>query len=94
MSPTLGYGSIALETYTLLIQFRCGKSSINSSGDSVFKIESGNSSCSINGSTNWDAVDIGSQPLMLDPGTHTLRILTSAWSPIPDVEVSYRERWK
>ena len=68
------------------------KNSLNQ-GD-VVKIESGNSSCSINGSTNWDAVDIGSQPLMLDPGTHTLRILTSAWSPIPDVEVSYRERWK
>lgn len=60
----------------------------------VVKIDAIDNSCSINGSTNWDAVDIGSQPLMLDPGTHTLRILTSAWSPIPDVDVSYRERWK
>lgn len=68
------------------------KNSLNE-GD-VVKIDSSNNSCSINGSANWDAVDIGSQPLMLDPGTHTLRILTSAWSPIPEVDVTYRERWK
>lgn len=93
--PQMWYNGIyeaKLVMYNTASSNQVVKNSLNQ-GD-VVKIESGNSSCSINGSTNWDAVDIGSQPLMLDPGTHTLRILTSAWSPIPDVEVSYRERWK
>lgn len=42
---------------------------------------------------NWDNVDIGSKPLLLPPGTHTLGIITSSWAQVPDVEVTWREGW-
>lgn len=47
----------------------------------------------INTVFNMDVVDIGSQPLLLPPGQHTLGIVTSTFAEIPDVEVTYRERW-
>lgn len=47
----------------------------------------------INGIKDWDTADIGSQPLLLPPGKHTMGIITSSFSSIPDVEVSFRERW-
>ena len=68
-------------------------SNILNTGDNI-SIKSESGECTINGSTDWDKVDIGSDLLMLEPGTHKLRIITSAWSPIPEVSVKYRERWK
>lgn len=47
----------------------------------------------INGILDWDTVDIGSRPLLLPPGEHTLGIVTSTFSQIPEVTVTYRERW-
>ncbi len=47
----------------------------------------------INDVINMDTVDIGSQPLLLPPGEHTLGIVTSTFSEMPEVEVTYRERW-
>lgn len=47
----------------------------------------------INGILDWDTVDIGSRPLLLPPGEHTLGIITSTFSQIPEVTVTYRERW-
>lgn len=47
----------------------------------------------INGILDWDTVDIGSQPLLLPPGEHTLGIVTSTFSQVPEVTVTYRERW-
>lgn len=47
----------------------------------------------INGILDWDTVDIGSRPLLLPPGEHTLGIVTSTFSQIPEVTITYRERW-
>lgn len=78
--------------YNSLSQNGSVKTSINK-GD-IIKINAETNECTINGVTNWNDVDIGSTNLMLKPGTHVLRIVTSAWAPIPEVEVTYRERWK
>lgn len=47
----------------------------------------------INSVYNMDVTDIGSQPLVLQPGQHSLGIVKSSFATIPDVEVTYRERW-
>ena len=47
----------------------------------------------INDVKNEDRIEAGSQPLILDPGTHSLEILVSDVAEVPDVEVTYRERW-
>ena len=47
----------------------------------------------INDIYNMDMADIGSQPLLLPPGQHTLGIVTSSFASVPDVEVTYQERW-
>lgn len=62
-------------------------------GDTV-ELDSATNSLYINDLTNWDRVDIGSQPLLLAPGTHTLGFAVSEFSmTVPKVEVSWRERW-
>lgn len=47
----------------------------------------------INNIYDGDQADPGSQPLLLPPGQHTLGIVVSPFADIPDVEVSWRERW-
>ena len=47
----------------------------------------------INDIKNWDRVDIGSRVLLLPPGEHVLGIAVSEFATMPDVEVTYRERW-
>ena len=47
----------------------------------------------INDIKDWDRVDIGSRPLLLPPGQHTLGIIVSEWAETPEVEVTYQERW-
>jgi predicted phage tail component-like protein len=47
----------------------------------------------VDGIPNWDRVDVGSQPLLLEPGTHTLGINQTTGSTVPKVTISYNERW-
>jgi len=47
----------------------------------------------INGIKDWDQVDIGSQPLLLPPGTHTLGLAVSEFADLPDVEIKWKERY-
>lgn len=93
--PAIWYNTLyqaKMVMYNSLSQNGRVKTSINK-GD-IIKINAETNECTINGVTNWNDVDIGSTNLMLKPGTHVLRIVTSAWAPIPEVEVTYRERWK
>lgn len=62
------------------------------SGD-VVKVDGNTGDVYINDIFDMDLVDIGSQPLVLNPGQHTLGIAMSSFATIPDVEVTYRERW-
>lgn len=64
-----------------------------SSGD-VVSLDSENNELYINDGKDWDRVDIGSQPLLLPPGMYTLGVAVSEWASMPDVEVTYQERWK
>lgn len=62
------------------------------SGD-VVEINGSTGEVFINDIYNMDMADIGSQPLLLPPGQHTLGIVTSSFASVPDVEVTYQERW-
>jgi len=59
----------------------------------VVELDSTTNELYINNILDWDQVDIGSRPLLLPPGTHTLGIITSEWAEVPDVEVTWRERY-
>ncbi len=63
-----------------------------SNGD-IVEIDGASGSVYINDAYDTDVADIGSQPLLLPPGQHTLGIITSSFASIPDVEVTYQERW-
>lgn len=63
-----------------------------SDGD-VVELNSSSNELYINDIKDWDRVDIGSKPLLLPPGQHTLGIAVSDFAKIPEVEVTYRERW-
>lgn len=62
------------------------------SGDKIY-LDGNENKLYINNVINMDTVDIGSQPLLLPPGEHTLGIVTSTFAKTPEVEVTYRERW-
>ena len=47
----------------------------------------------INDVFDMDVTDIGSQPLVLEPGQHSLGIAISSFATMPDVTVTYQERW-
>lgn len=47
----------------------------------------------VNDTYNMDMVDIGSQTLILPPGQHTLGIITSSFALVPDVKVTWKEKW-
>lgn len=47
----------------------------------------------INGIYDMDMVDIGSSPIMIPPGIHTIGITKSSFATIPDVTVSFKERY-
>lgn len=59
----------------------------------VVEIFGDSSDVYINDVYNMDMADIGSQPLLLEPGQHSMGIVTSSFSELPDVEVTYQERW-
>lgn len=61
-------------------------------GDKV-ELEGNTGKVYINGVYNADVVDPGSQVLLLPPGQHTIGIAKSSFSLVPDVTISYRERW-
>ena len=63
-----------------------------SNGDTI-EIEGDTGMVYINGVKDWDTADIGSQPLLLPPGRHTLGIITSSFAEVPDVQVTWKERW-
>ena len=63
-----------------------------SNGD-IVEIDGASGSVYINDAYDTDVADIGSQPLLLPPGQHTLGIITSSFASVPDVEVTYQERW-
>lgn len=63
-----------------------------SDGDVVY-LDGENNKLYINDYLNWDVTDIGSQPLLLPPGQHTLGVLTSSFAEVPDIEVTFKERW-
>ena len=62
-----------------------------SNGD-IVEIDGASGSVYINDAYDTDVADIGSQPLLLPPGQHTLGIITSSFASVPDVEVTYQER--
>lgn len=47
----------------------------------------------INNIYNMDMADIGSQPLILEPGQHSLGIAISSFATMPNVTITYQERW-
>lgn len=61
-------------------------------GDEVY-IDGVKNEVYINDILDLDMVDIGSQPLLLPPGQHTLGIVTSSFAETPEVEVTWKERW-
>ena len=61
-------------------------------GDEVY-IDGAKNEVYINNIYDGDMADAGSQPLLLPPGQHTLGIVTSSFSEVPEVEVTWRERW-
>ena len=63
-----------------------------SDGDEVY-IDGAMNEVYINNIYDMDMADIGSQPLLLPPGQHTLGIVTSSFAETPEVEVTWRERW-
>ena len=63
-----------------------------SEGD-VVELDGPKNKLYINDIKDWDRVDIGSRPLLLPPGQHTLGIIVSEWAETPEVEVTYQERW-
>lgn len=63
-----------------------------STGD-VVEISGETGEIFINGIKDLDRSDMGSQPLLLSPGQHTLGIVTSSFASVPDVKVSFKERW-
>ncbi len=63
------------------------------SGGDVVELDSEKNELYINDIKDWDRVDIGSRPFLLPPGTHDLKIAVSDWAEIPEVKVTYRERW-
>jgi predicted phage tail component-like protein len=59
----------------------------------IVTFNSATNKTTVNGIPNWDRVDVGSQPLLLDPGTHVLGITQTSGATIPNVTVTFNERW-
>jgi len=59
----------------------------------IVELDSAHNKLTINGFADWDRVDIGSKPLLADVGDNILGIVTSEWATMPEVTVSYQERW-
>lgn len=65
-------------------------------GSDTITLDCENNKIKQNGTINENFVDISSQPLMLYPGTHKLKVLvdpSTATRP-PTMIITYRERWK
>ncbi|RXS53314.1 phage tail family protein [Lacticaseibacillus rhamnosus] len=59
----------------------------------IVTLDSSTNLLKINQYTDWDRVDIGSQPLFAPPGQSTLGIVVSPWANLPAVSTELREGW-
>lgn len=59
----------------------------------VITIDANTNSVRQNGTNKLNAVDITSEPLLLSPGRHTLKVVTDAQTS-PTLRITYREQWK
>lgn len=59
----------------------------------VVTLDSSTNLLTINQYTDWDRVDIGSQPLLAPPGQSKLGIVVSPWANLPAVSTELREGW-
>ena len=59
----------------------------------IVTLDSSTNLLTINQYTDWDRVDIGSQPLLAPPGQSTLGIVVSPWANLPAVSTELREGW-
>ena len=59
----------------------------------IVTLDSSTNLLKINQYTDWDRVDIGSQPLLAPPGQSTLGIVVSPWANLPAVSTELREGW-
>ena len=62
------------------------------SGD-IVEIDGSTGEVRINDIFDMDVTDIGSQPLLLEPGQHSLGIAVSSFASMPEVTIKYQERW-
>ena len=62
------------------------------SGDTI-SIDADTNTVRQNGINKLNIVDITSEPLLLYPGRHVLKVATDASTP-PTLRITYRERWK
>lgn len=59
----------------------------------IVTLDSSTNLLKINQYTDWDRVDIGSQPLLAPPGQSKLGIVVSPWANLPAVSTELREGW-
>lgn len=59
----------------------------------IVTLDSSTNLLTINQYTDWDRVDIGSQPLLAPPGQSKLGIVVSPWANLPAVSTELREGW-
>lgn len=59
----------------------------------VVEIDGASGEVRINDVFDMDVTDIGSQPLILEPGQHSLGIAISSFATMPNVTITYQERW-
>ncbi|WP_424320904.1 distal tail protein Dit [Lacticaseibacillus chiayiensis] len=97
----LQWADVPLPHYFGLIEWNFEKDYVNlykdlpnyfKAGD-IVTLDSSTNLLTINQYTDWDRVDIGSQPLLAPPGQSTLGIVVSPWANLPAVSTELREGW-
>ncbi|MEN3087577.1 distal tail protein Dit [Lacticaseibacillus paracasei] len=97
----LQWADVPLPHYFGLIEWNFEKDYVNlykdlpnyfEAGD-IVTLDSSTNLLTINQYTDWDRVDIGSQPLLAPPGQSTLGIVVSPWANLPAVSTELREGW-
>ncbi|MCT4383889.1 distal tail protein Dit [Lacticaseibacillus paracasei] len=97
----LQWADLPLPHYFGLIEWNFAKDYVNlykdlpnyfKAGD-IVTLDSSTNLLTINQYTDWDRVDIGSQPLLAPPGQSTLGIVVSPWANLPAVSTELREGW-
>lgn len=97
----LQWADVPLPHYFGLIEWNFEKDYVNlykdlpnyfKAGD-IVTLDSSTNLLTINQYTDWDRVDIGSQPLLAPPGQSKLGIVVSPWANLPAVSTELREGW-